>query len=55
MFHIPKLTLNLASVGQLCDYGNLVTFSSCCFMQDLRFQNLIGIDHRKGGYMFWMS
>ena len=56
MFHIPKLTLNLASVGQLSDYGNLVTFSCCCcFMQDLQFQKLIGIDHTKGRYMFWMS
>ena len=36
VYHIPKLTLNLASVGQLCDSGNLVTFSaSSCFVQDL--------------------
>ena len=26
VYHIPKLTLNLAFVGRLCDSGNLVTF-----------------------------
>ena len=36
VYHILNLTLNLASIGQLCDSGNLVTFSSyCCFVQDL--------------------
>ena len=33
VYHISNLTLNLAFIGQLCDYGNLVTFSfSCCFI-----------------------
>ena len=36
VYHISKLTLNLAYVGQLCDSGNLVTFSSSsCYVQDL--------------------
>ena len=30
VYHILNLTLNRASVGQLCDSGNLVTISSCC-------------------------
>src|SRR3954470_6241485 len=35
VYHILKLTLNLASVGQICDSGNLVTFSSfSCYVQD---------------------
>lgn len=28
IYHIPKLILILVSIGQLCDFGNLVTFSS---------------------------
>ena len=33
VYHISNLTLNLASVGQLYDSGNLVTFSSSsCFV-----------------------
>lgn len=28
VYHIPKLTFNLASVGQLSDFANLVMFSS---------------------------
>ena len=37
VYHIPNLTLNLASIGQLCNSNNLVTFfSSCCFVQDLQ-------------------
>ena len=36
VYYILKLTLNLVVVGQLCDYDDLVTFSSCyCFVQDL--------------------
>ena len=36
VYYILKLKLNLVAVGQLCDYGDLVTFSSCyCFVQDL--------------------
>ena len=50
VYHIPKLTLNLASVGQLCDSGNLVTFSSSsCYVQHLQSQKLIGIGRRKAG------
>ena len=54
VYHIPKLTLNLASVGQLCDSGNLVTFSSSsCYVQDLQSKKLIGTGRRKGGlYVF---
>ena len=26
VYHIPKLSLNLVSVGQLCDFGYLVSF-----------------------------
>ena len=57
VYHILKLMLNLASIGQLCDSGDLVTFSSSssCYVQDLESQKLIGIDHRKGNYMIWMS
>ena len=50
VYHILKLALNLAFVGQLCDYGNLVTFSSSsCYVHDLQSQKLIGIGHKKGG------
>jgi len=54
IYHILKLTLNLASVGQLCDNGNLVTFSSSsCYVQDLQSEKLIGTGRRKGGlYIF---
>ena len=47
VYHIPKLTLNLAYVGQLCDFGNLDTFSSSC-VHDMESQKLIGTDQRKG-------
>ena len=41
--------MNLAFVCQLCDSGNLVTFSSsCCYVQDLQSWKLIVIGHRKG-------
>ena len=37
VYHILKLTLNLAYVGQLCDSSNLVTFSSYfCYVQNLQ-------------------
>ena len=37
VYHIPNLTFNLASFGQLCNSNNLVTFfSSCCFVKDLQ-------------------
>ena len=47
VYHFPKLTLNLAFVGQLCDSGNLVTFSSSsCYLQDLQSWKLIGTSRR---------
>ena len=50
VYHIPNLTLNLASIGQLCNFGNLVTFSSSYwFVQDLQSRKLIGIGHRNRG------
>ena len=50
VYHIPKLSLNLVSVGQLFDSGYKVFFSrtSCC-VQDPRTQKLIGTDRRRGG------
>ena len=34
-YHIPNLSMNLASIGQLCDAGYLVSFSSTfCHVQD---------------------
>ena len=50
VYHILNLTLNLAFVGQLCDSGNLVTFSSSsCFVQDLQSRKLIETSHTKRG------
>ena len=35
VFHVPKVSLNLLSVGQLCELGVDVYFSSCgCFVHD---------------------
>lgn len=49
VYHIPNLTLNLVYVGQLCDSGNIVTFTSySSFMQDLQSQKLIWADQREG-------
>ncbi|KAI3769398.1 hypothetical protein L6452_00500 [Arctium lappa] len=50
VYHIPKLSLNLVSVGQLFDSGYKVSFSpdSCC-VQDPRTQKLIGTGRRRGG------
>ena len=51
-FHIPKLVINLISVGQLCDLGLTVIFSSSgCHVQDPRTRQVIGIG-RKVGRMF---
>ena len=48
VYHIPKLTLNLVSVGQLCDLGYSVSFSSTsCYVQDPHSQKLIGTGRRK--------
>ena len=50
VYCVPALTLNLISVGQLCDSGYLVQFSStACCVQDPRSQKLIGIGRRQGG------
>jgi hypothetical protein len=51
VYLIPKLKLNLASIGQICDSGDyLVMFSSSfCFVQDLQSKKLIGIGCRENG------
>ena len=53
VYHIPNLTLNLVSVGQLCDSGFSVNFTnSCCYVQDPHYKKLIGRGHRQGGFTF---
>jgi len=49
VYLIPKIKLNLASVGQKCDSGDyLVMFSgSFCCVQDLQSQKIIGIGHKE--------
>jgi len=51
VYLIPKLKLNLASVGQLCDSSDyLVMFSgSFCYVQDLQSHKLIGTGRRENG------
>ncbi|KAH7692231.1 hypothetical protein IHE45_01G051500 [Dioscorea alata] len=50
VYHIPSLTLNLASVAQLCDSGLSVLFTSTnCYVQDPRSQKVIGSGRREGG------
>ena len=51
VYLILKLILNLAYVGQLCDFGDyLVIFSSfICCVQDLQSQKLIGTGRRENG------
>jgi len=51
VYLIPKLKLNLVSVGQICDSGDyLVLFSgSFCCVQDLQSQKLIGTGRRENG------
>ena len=50
VYKIPKLTLNLASVRQLCDSGFLVSFSHPgCYVQDPHFEKLIGTSRRQDG------
>jgi hypothetical protein len=51
IYLIPKLKLNLAFVGQICDSGDyLVMFSgSFCYVLDLQSQKLIGTGHRENG------
>ena len=52
---IPKLKLNLASVGQICDFGDyLVMFSgSFCCVQDLQSQKLIGTGRRENELIYF--
>jgi len=48
VYFILKLTLNLASVGQLCDSSDsLIIVSSFFFVHDLESQKLIGIGRKK--------
>jgi len=50
VYHIPKLTLSLAYVSQLCDFGYSVIFSSnSCCVQDPHSGRLVGTGHRQGG------
>jgi hypothetical protein len=51
VYLIPKLKLNLAFVGQICDSGDyLVMFSgSFCCLQDLQSQKLIGASRSENG------
>lgn len=52
---IPKLTFNLISVGQLCDLGLNVTFSSTgCCVQDPRTGQILGTG-RKVGRLFELT
>ena len=51
-FLIPKLTLNLLSVGQLCELGlNVIITSSGCSVQDPKMGQTLGIG-RKVGLLF---
>lgn len=47
--YIPNFTLNLISVGQLCDSGYSVFFFLTCFVHDPQSQKLNGTCHRLGG------
>ena len=54
-YHVPKLTFNLASVGQLCDLGLTVIFSSHgCQVQDSQTGQVIGTG-RKVGRLFELT
>lgn len=56
VYYIPNLTLSLASVGQLCDSGNLVLFSAThCYVQDQQSGRLIGTGRRQGDFILWKS
>ena len=47
VYHIPNLSMNLVFIGQLCDAGHLVSFSSTfCHLQDPQSPKLIGTGHR---------
>jgi hypothetical protein len=51
VYLIPKLKLNLASVGQICDSSDylIMFFGSFCYVQDLQSQKLIGTGRRENG------
>jgi hypothetical protein len=51
VYLIRKRILNLASVGQLCDFGDylVISSSSFCYVQDLQSQKLIGTGRRQNG------
>jgi len=51
VYLIPKLKLNLASVGQICDSGDylIMFFGSFCCVQDLQSQKLIGTGRKENG------
>ncbi|PWA99646.1 RNA-directed DNA polymerase [Artemisia annua] len=49
-YYIPSLTMNLSSVGHICNFGCDVRFSiSDCFIQDGQTQEVIGTCCREGG------
>jgi hypothetical protein len=46
---VPELSMNLLSVGQLCDQGHSVTFfSNGCFVKDISTGKLVGTGRRSG-------
>jgi len=55
VYLIPKLKLNFASVGQICDYGDyLVMFSGSFYcVHDLQSQKLIGTSRRENGLIYF--
>ncbi|KAL6527326.1 hypothetical protein OROGR_016416 [Orobanche gracilis] len=56
VYCIPKLTMNLASVGQLCDSGNSChIFPTTCYVQDLKSKEVIGTGHREEGGLYILN
>ena len=48
-FHIPKLSLNLLSIGQLCELGKDIVFTNHGMdMQDPRIGQVLGTGHKVG-------
>ena len=55
VFHVPELSLNLLSVGQLCELGYRLVFDfSSVLVQDPRTSQTLGTGHRIGR-MFELS
>ena len=53
--YVPKLFFNLISVGQLCELGTNISFSSCgCVVQDSQTGKIIGTG-RKIGRLFELT